>query len=202
MRARMVVLVIVGVVMFTLAGCAAFMVVNERAMTVDDVISLSKAKLGSDVIIRQIEVTRSKFRLTPTDLVRLKNEGVDDDVIESMIETETIPEGYGWGYGFGYTPYDYWYNQYYPYYNYPIYDYYYNPFSMYQYWGRPYNNYWRSPYTVRRTPGMVGRYYEYYPAEPLPGREPAYRDYFKGRRDDLRRPDRTGREPAEDDEDK
>ena len=108
----------------------------------------------------------------------LKNAGVDDDVIEYMIETEFIPEQFTWDYGR--APYDYWYYHY-NYAYYPSYDYY-NPYSMYSNWGMPY---YRSPYTVQRRRGLVGRYYDYYPVTPPPGRE----HYLRERRPDERRPE-------------
>ena len=183
---------IVGMVLLIISGCTSLMVYNERAISLDDVINLSKADAGSDVIISHIDATHSRFRLSPDDIVRLKNEGVTDDVIEYMIETEMTPERYSRDYS--YSPYDYqehYFNSYY----YPIYDYYYNPFSDY-YYNYPYSYYnypvydynfggspyYRSPYVVRRRPGLVGRFYEYYPSVPL-----YERDSFPG--DRFRRPE-------------
>ena len=172
-----------GIIVLMLAGCSAFVTINERAMSLEDVINLSKVKLDSEVIIRQIEVTRSKFELTSDEIVMLKNEGVDDDVIEYMIETEFIPEKFTWDYG--YSPYNYWYYHY-NYAYYPMYDYYYNPYSMYSNWGMPY---YRSPYTVRRRPGLVGRYYDYYPVTPPPGREYYQKERYQERRPEERKPE-------------
>ena len=183
MRAMIRMTGIAGIIVLMTAGCAAFVVVNERAMSLEDVVNLSRVDLDSEVIIRQIEVTRSKFELTPDDIVMLKNAGVDDDVIEYMIETEFIPERFTWDYGR--APYDYWYYHY-NYAYYPIYDYYYNPYSMYNYRGMPY---YRSPYAVNRRRGLVGRFYDYYPVSPPPGREHYLRERYRERRPDERRPE-------------
>jgi len=140
------------------AGCSAFMAVNERAISAEDVIRMTKAGIGNDVIIRQIEVTRSRFVLTPTDLIRLKESGVSDKVLEVMVETENYPAYYGDEYGYGYDPYDYGFN----YYNswYPVathYPYVYN--VMY-------------PYTTYRRTDLIGRFYREAPVV-----SPPYRIY-------------------------
>jgi len=99
-----------------IAGCSALEIGNPRAITVQDVIDMTNAGVGKDVIIRHIEVTRSRFELSPQEIVRLKKAGVDDKVLEAMVETEAYPE-YGYGYEFGYSPYDYsfnYYNHWYP----------------------------------------------------------------------------------------
>ncbi len=172
-------------VVLMIAGCSAFVTVNERAMSLDDIINLTKAKASSDVIIRQIEVTRSKFMLGADDIVRLKNEGVEDDVIEFMIETENTPQRMNWNYN--YAPYDYWYNYYNDFY-YPYYDYYYNPDAFYLYGDIPYYRH-RSPYIVRQTPGLVGRFYEYYPSTPL------YYDMYNFRNRSYRPETEENKEP-------
>jgi len=170
--------VTIGFIILMITGCSAFVIVNERAMSIDDVINLTKAEASSDVIIRQIEATNSRFELEADDIVRLKNEGVEDDVIEFMIETGYTPQRMKRDYN--YAPYDYWYNYYNRFY-YPYYDYYYNPDAYYLYGGVPYYRH-RSPYIVRRRPGLVGRHYEYYPSTPLYyERDYNFRDRFYGR---------------------
>lgn len=115
-----------GFILLITLGCSSlfYTTLNERAMTLDDIINMSKAKVDSTVIKRQIEVTRSRFKLAPADIIRLKNEGVENNVIEYMIETDLTPGRYGWEYGYGpyygYWPYSYWYGSYY----YPGYRYY------------------------------------------------------------------------------
>ena len=167
----------IGFIILMITGCSAFVIVNERAMSIDDVINLTKAEASSDVIIRQIEATNSRFELEADDIVRLKNEGVEDDVIEFMIETGYTPQRMRRDYN--YAPYDYW-NNYYNKFYYPYYDYNYNPDAYYLYGGVPYYRH-RSPYIVRRESGLVGRYYEYYPSTPLYERDNYFRNRFYGR---------------------
>ena len=113
-------------ILIIITGCSSYMYNRERALIIDDVINMSKANAGSDVIINQIRATHSRFKLETNDIIRLKNEGVEDDVIEYMIRTDFTRRTFGWE--FGYRPYDYWYYHYDYYYSptvYPIYDYYY-----------------------------------------------------------------------------
>lgn len=125
----------IGFISLITLGCASFYTTfNERAMTVDDVINMSKAEVDSTVIMRQIEVTRSRFKLEPADIIRLKDEGVEGNIIEYMIETDFIRGRYSWEYGYrpyygywpyyGYRPYRYWYSSYYYYPGYRYYNYY------------------------------------------------------------------------------
>src|SRR5437899_3308072 len=60
-------------------------------MSIQDVIDLSKAKVGEDVILNQIKSTRSAFELTSKDILDLKKEGVSDRVISAMISTAESP---------------------------------------------------------------------------------------------------------------
>ena len=86
--------VIAGFVLLVTLGCSVF--VNDRALDLQDVISMSQLDVGTEVIIRHIEVTHSKFKLRLEDVIRLKQEGVDDRVILCMLETEVIPEKFGY----------------------------------------------------------------------------------------------------------
>jgi len=57
------------------------------ALDTNDIVNLSKAKTGDEVIIAQIKVTKARFTLTADEIVRLKKEGVSDAVLKAMIET-------------------------------------------------------------------------------------------------------------------
>jgi len=138
-------LLVISVVILLSGGCASFEIRNERVVSADDVIKMSGAGAGVDVIISQIEATRSTFRLTPDEIVMLKEAGVEDDVLEWMIDTGAGPELYD----DNYYPWDNWvtsYNYYGYRYNYPYYPGY-NP----------------APYVIYREPGLVGRFYRYAP---------------------------------------
>lgn len=58
-----------------------------KPMTKEDVIALSNAKVGDDVIIRQIEVSHSYFELGAKEIIDLANAGVSEKVIDAMIKT-------------------------------------------------------------------------------------------------------------------
>lgn len=161
MRAKHYVTVLLGTGLFILmiSGCSSFMTINERAMQYEDVINMTKAGVGQDVIKRHIAVTRSRFELTTDQIIQLKEADVDDEVIEAMIETEELPEYYQ--YEYGYTPYEYWTN----YYNqwYPVYHYYPQGFPAYNYYPYVY------PYSVYRQSNLLGRFYRYAPLSPPQG---------------------------------
>ena len=56
-------------------------------LTQPDVISMVKAGLTDEDIIRRIDGTRTVFKLSSDDVVRLRNEGVSDRVVNYMLET-------------------------------------------------------------------------------------------------------------------
>jgi hypothetical protein len=92
-------------------------------MTISDIIALSQDSVSADVIISQMKVTDSYFRLTTEDIVALKKAGVNDKVINAMIQTGSqtrenrertvvYPAYYPY-WGYGWYPY-YWYPWYSP----------------------------------------------------------------------------------------
>ncbi|MBM3859169.1 MAG: hypothetical protein FJ395_05915 [Verrucomicrobia bacterium] len=68
-------------------GCAT--TPRPAAVSLADVISMTKAGSWDDDIIRRIESARTVYRLGADDVVRLRNEGVSDRVINYMLETYT-----------------------------------------------------------------------------------------------------------------
>ena len=163
------ILAAVGMAIFLLSGCS-MVAINERAISVDDVIRMTEADVGSDVIIRQIEVTRTRFELTPNEIILLKKAGVEDKVLEVMVETEGYPQYYGDE--FGYDPYDY---------SFQYYNHWYPVASHY-----PYIYHYMYPYTSYRRADMIGRFYRYAPIQ-----SPPYRIYDR-RRYDWMYPERRG----------
>lgn len=154
-------------------GCSAFTTLNERAVSADDVIKMSSAGIGADVIIRQIEVTRSRFELTPNDIIRLKESGVDEKVLTVMIETKGYPPSYDNGYGYDY--YD------------SRFDYYHSWYPVAMHYPYPYRYY--RPYITYRRDGLLGRFYR-----EVPVTTPPYRVY-----DRRNNPER--RDQSDDDDD-
>jgi len=83
-------------------------------MTKEDVIDLSRAKVGDDVIISMMDASGSYFRLRTKDVVELADSGVSDKVISAMIKREEPRrEVTGRGYYYyppfyGYATYPFW----------------------------------------------------------------------------------------------
>ena len=69
------------------AGCAT--VPRPTPLTQADVISMTKAGVTDDDIISRIEKTRTVFKLGASDVVRLREEGVSEPVVNHMLETYT-----------------------------------------------------------------------------------------------------------------
>ena len=150
--------VVVTLVVLIFSGCAEFVNVDEYEQTLDaeDVIAMSKAGVGSVVIIRKIEVSRSRFSLDTEDIIQLKSEGVADDVIHVMIDTDEAAELVDLERS--YSLYDYWFN----YYNtlYPV-NLYADPSfplfpNMYYSWSQFVN-------PMYRWSGTLGRFYRDFP---------------------------------------
>ncbi len=72
--------------------CAAF-VASGRAqddiMTNDEVISLSKAGLSQSIIIGKIRTGKSNFDLSTNSLIKLKQEGISDEIVGAMLEAKS-----------------------------------------------------------------------------------------------------------------
>lgn len=58
-----------------------------RAVTLDDIIALSKAGVSSEILVAVIDADRTIFNLTPGEIVVLKKAGVPNDVILKMLGT-------------------------------------------------------------------------------------------------------------------
>ena len=142
-----------SVVVVAVSACSSLAIINERAATVEDIINMTKAEVGPDVIKRHIEVTRSQFTLDPDQIVRLKEAGVDDRVIKAMLDTDEAAELVDLEKS--YSLYDYWFNYYNSHY----------PVNLYSYPVYPIINFsWGSgPYSSYRWSGELGRYYRDFP---------------------------------------
>ena len=76
----------------SLWGCAAHrgsasLVERPRTLTKEDVVNMATSDIGDEVIMAQIDATGSRFDLSVSDIVELKNVGVSEKVIEVMIGT-------------------------------------------------------------------------------------------------------------------
>ena len=82
---RNVILVLVGAF---LLGCAT---PHPRPvpLTQADIISMVKAGMTEEGIMRRIDETGTVFRLSSDDVIRLRNEGVSDRLVNFMLDTYT-----------------------------------------------------------------------------------------------------------------
>src|ERR1051325_7774390 len=60
---------------------------QAQPLAVADVKALAKAGLSDDVILSQIQNTRSVYHLSVDDIIDLRNSGVSDKVIQYMINS-------------------------------------------------------------------------------------------------------------------
>jgi hypothetical protein len=79
-----------GLIAMVLFGCAT----TPRQpppppLTQAEVISMVKAGLTEEDIMRRIDATRTVFRLSSEDVIRLRNEGVSDRLVNFMLDTYT-----------------------------------------------------------------------------------------------------------------
>jgi len=174
-------------VMALLAGCSA-MFTNTRAVSMQDVIYLTKHKLGSEVIIKHIRATNSRFSLTTEDIVNLKDAGVDDEVIGYMVDLSAPQRPFAEEYtGSGYPVFSFSLQP-------PLF---FTPFhgeySVYDgQSGHSESLQFYSP--ASRRDGLVGRFYEDY--------QPSFKQSYGSRRGMYQQDDAVERaEPLSDDED-
>lgn len=79
-------------VLFVLLTAIAVTAGRAEAVSVRDIIELSKAGLGEQVLLALIEVDRSVFTIDTATLKRLKDSGVSDAVIVAMIRSGRTPQ--------------------------------------------------------------------------------------------------------------
>lgn len=61
---------------------------NGETLSVYDIKQMVNAGINDKVIISQIEATKSRFHLTSSDIIDLKNAGVSQNVIDAMIQAK------------------------------------------------------------------------------------------------------------------
>lgn len=112
-------LTLLSVLAFLVVGCATKP--RPQPLAQADIVSLTKAGVPDDEIIARIDRTRTVFRLGSEDVIRLRNEGVSDRVVNYMLDTyaryvaarerrqaySDYDGPYGWGFHYGY-PYRRW----------------------------------------------------------------------------------------------
>lgn len=68
---------------------AAVVVPAQEKMTNDEVISLAKAGLSPQIIIGKIRSSQTNFDLSTDQLIKLKQAGVNDDIVAAMLEAKS-----------------------------------------------------------------------------------------------------------------
>jgi hypothetical protein len=71
--------------------------VHGDDLAVGDVVTLSRAKVGDDVIVRYIRYQHTVYRLTPRDFAQLHEGGVSQSVIDFMDHTDYRGPDSPWG---------------------------------------------------------------------------------------------------------
>jgi hypothetical protein len=66
---------------------------NARVLRNEDVVAMSKANLGGDLIVLTIEHSPALFSVTPEALIALKGQGVGDAVITAMLRAAMAARG-------------------------------------------------------------------------------------------------------------
>ena len=61
----------------------------QLSHSAEDILKLSRAKVGDDVIIAFIQGGSRRFDLTASEIVRLRNEGVSDRVLAAMVNPQS-----------------------------------------------------------------------------------------------------------------
>jgi hypothetical protein len=103
-------------------------------MTKQDVVALTKAGIGPDVIIKMISTTGSTFQLRTPDVIALADSGVVDTVIHAMLQADEssekgdrtravhfVPSDAYWWYGPPYYYNSWWYGRPGPYFGFRAY---------------------------------------------------------------------------------
>ena len=79
---------LVGLFLSTLVGCAT-RPPAPPPLSQADIISMVKSGLTDEDIMRRIDATRTVFQLSSDDVIRLRNEGVSDRLVNFMLDTYT-----------------------------------------------------------------------------------------------------------------
>ena len=73
------------------AACLAALLLGvpaaARAVTVDDIVALSKAGVTADILVAVIDADQTMFNLTPEQIIALRKAGVPNEVVVKMLGT-------------------------------------------------------------------------------------------------------------------
>jgi len=75
--------------LLTIGFAASSSVSAQETMTNDEVISLAKAGLSKSIIVNKIRTSQSSFDLSTDALIKLKQAGIDDEIVTAMLEAKS-----------------------------------------------------------------------------------------------------------------
>jgi len=61
---------------------------TSNKLTNGDIVRMVNAGLSESIILREIEISDSKFVTTPDALIELKNRGVPDEIMEAILDSQ------------------------------------------------------------------------------------------------------------------
>lgn len=70
-----------------LSGCASLGFEKTNPLTVDQIVQMSREGMPGDTIVKQMRDSREVYRLSASQLAKLHDQGVADEVIDYMQET-------------------------------------------------------------------------------------------------------------------
>src|SRR5438128_2029964 len=65
---------------------------QTEVLTNDEVVAMLKAGLSPTVIVNKIRTSKTKFNLSTSELIRLKQAGLDDEILQAMQGTSETPD--------------------------------------------------------------------------------------------------------------
>ena len=113
-------LVLLGTTLW-LVGCTTLGAGKVQPVTVSEVVEMSKAGLSAEIMIQKMRDSGTIYRLSASELVRLHEEGVPDEVLNYMQQTyltavrrdQELADWNRWalgpdGFWYGAWPYNWW----------------------------------------------------------------------------------------------
>lgn len=82
----------VPLLMVSLAAAAAIGQTGSEVLTNDDVVTMVKSGLSTIVIVNKIRTSKTSFNLITNELIRLKQSGVNDEILQAMQGTSETPD--------------------------------------------------------------------------------------------------------------
>ena len=73
------------------SGTVRFQNATGEVLTNETIVTMTKAGLGASVIVAKIRASKTDFDVSVDEMVRLKGEGVDDEVLSAMIDVAVAP---------------------------------------------------------------------------------------------------------------